>query len=49
VIGISLADLPGKRRLEQKLLVKPSVRRAVNGLRAQFGRPPLMLAEKHKT
>lgn len=39
--GLLLVDLPGKRRFERALLVRPAVRRAVDGLRARFGRPPL--------
>jgi hypothetical protein len=43
LIGLTLLDLPGKRRFEQKVLAQPTVRRAVNGMRARFGRPPFLL------
>jgi hypothetical protein len=41
--GLLLLDLPGKRRLELRILRRPLLRRAVDGLRARFGRPPLRL------
>jgi len=43
LIGIMLLDLPGKRRMEQKLVSRPRVLNAINGLRARFGKPPLVL------
>jgi hypothetical protein len=46
LMGITLLDLPGKRRLEQLVLAQPSVRRALSGLRARFGRPPFVLDGK---
>lgn len=45
VIGIMLLDFPGKHRLVRKLLGRPGTLRAVNRLRARFGRPPLILQE----
>jgi hypothetical protein len=45
LIGLSLLDIPGKRRLERKLLGRPRVFRAVNRLRARFGKPSLVLTE----
>jgi hypothetical protein len=44
LLGIGLSDFPGKRRLERLLLGRRSVLRTINGLRARFGKPPLMLA-----
>lgn len=41
LIGISLLDFPGKRRLERKILGQPRVLKAINGLRNRFGKPPL--------
>jgi hypothetical protein len=38
-----LVDFPGKRRVERALVSRPGVRRAIDGLRARFGRPPLVL------
>jgi hypothetical protein len=43
LIGVTLLDFPGKRRLERKLIGRPKVFRAVNRLRARFGKPPLIL------
>lgn len=43
VIGVSLLDFPGKRRMQSTLLGKPSVRRGIDSLRNRFGRPPLIL------
>lgn len=41
LIGISLLDLPGKRRIEQRLLARRPVRRAIDAMRRRAGRPPL--------
>lgn len=43
LLGIMLVDFPGKHRLEQKLLSRPSIINAINGLRAKFEKPPLQL------
>jgi len=43
LLGIMLLDLPGKRRLEQKILSKPRVLEKINRLRQKFSRPPLVL------
>ena len=43
LLGVMLLDFPGKDRLEQKLLRRPSIRTAINGLRARFDKPPLEL------
>ena len=43
LLGIMLLDFPGKDRLEQKLLSRPSIVNAINGLRGRFGKPPLEL------
>lgn len=43
LLGIMLLDFPGKSRLEQKLLSRPSIVNAINSLRARFGKPPLEL------
>jgi ABC-type Fe3+ transport system permease subunit len=39
--GLTLLDFRGKRRLAAKLLARPSLMRAVNGLRRRFSQPPL--------
>lgn len=44
--GLMLVDFPGKRRLEVRLLRRPSVRAAVDRIRARAGRGPLELPEE---
>ncbi len=41
LLGVMLVDFPGKRRLEQKLLGRPTVTKTINRLRLRFGKPPL--------
>ena len=43
LLGIMLLDFPGKHRMEQKLLSRPSIVNAINKLRARFGEKPLEL------
>lgn len=43
LLGIMLLDFPGRHRLEQKLLSRPGIVKAINGLRGRFGKPPLEL------
>jgi len=43
LLGIMLLDFPGKHRLEQKLLSRPSIVNAIDKLRARFGEKPLEL------
>jgi hypothetical protein len=43
LIGVSLADFPGKRRLEERLLGYPPVLQAVNRMRQRFGRAPVQV------
>ena len=43
LIGITLVDFPGKRRIELALIRRPTVFRAVNQLRHRFGHPPLQI------
>ena len=40
VIGVSLLDFPGKRKLEHKLLTQPMVFQAMNSIRAKCSKPP---------
>lgn len=44
LLGIMLVDFPGRDRLEQKLLSKPSIVNTINRLRDRFGKPPLQLS-----
>lgn len=43
LLGLMLLDFPGKRRLELKIVSRPKVLKAINRLRARFGRPPMVL------
>ena len=43
LLGILLLDFPGRHRLEQKLLCKPSSVNTINSLRERFGKKPLEL------
>jgi hypothetical protein len=43
LLGIMLLDFPGRHRLEQKLLSKPSIVSTINRLRGRFDKPPLQL------
>lgn len=43
LLGLMLLDVPGKRRLEAAIVRRPGVHRAINKLRARFGRPPILL------
>ena len=43
LIGLTLVDFPGKRRLEQRLVRRARIRRAIDRVRARFGHPPLEL------
>jgi len=43
LIGLMLLDFPGKRRIERRLVASPIIQRAINALRARFGKPALVL------
>jgi hypothetical protein len=43
LVGLSLLDFPGKRRLERRLLAVPAVLRFLNRVRARYRRPPLVI------
>ncbi|MGQ0665664.1 MAG: PGPGW domain-containing protein [Nitrospiraceae bacterium] len=44
LIGISMLDFPGKRKLEAKLIGQPAVLNAINSMRNKFSKPPLTIA-----
>lgn len=44
LIGVSMLDFPGKRKLEAKMIGQPAVLNAINGMRKKFGKPPLIIA-----
>lgn len=41
VVGVTLLDIPGKRRVVQRVLGAPRVLAPLNRLRGRLGRPPL--------
>lgn len=43
LLGIMLVDFPGKHTVEQKLLKRPAIKKAITRLRQRFGKPPLEL------
>ena len=43
LIGLLLLDIPGKRRIERKLIGRPAILRFVNRLRQTRGHAPLQL------
>jgi Putative transmembrane protein (PGPGW) len=48
LIGLSLVEFPGKRRLEARLVGQATVLSTINKMRVKFNKPPLILApEKH--
>jgi hypothetical protein len=46
LIALSLADFPGKRRLELRIVANPLVLRPVNKIRTFSGRRPLLLPDR---
>lgn len=46
LLGISLMDFPGKRRLQSRIVRSPRVHRGLNWLRHRAGRPNFALPEK---
>ncbi|MBX3331286.1 MAG: hypothetical protein KF722_12835 [Nitrospira sp.] len=44
LIGVTMMDFPGKRKLEAKMIGQPAVLNAINGMREKFGKPPLTIS-----
>lgn len=44
LIGISMLDFPGKRKLEARMIGQPTVLNAINRMRERFSKPPLIVA-----
>jgi Putative transmembrane protein (PGPGW) len=44
LIGISMLDFPGKRKIEAKFIGQPPVLSVINNMRKKRGKPPLVLA-----
>ena len=45
LLGLSLTDFPGKRKLELRLVSQPLIYRAINGIREKAGRLPLSIPD----
>ena len=45
LIGLTLLDFPGKRKLELWLVRRPSIRSAIDWIRTRAGREPLILPD----
>ena len=45
LIGIIISDIPGKRKLERRIISSPVILATANGIRARFKRPLLVLDE----
>lgn len=43
LVGLMLTDIPGVRRLERAIARRPGIHKAMNALRAKFGKEPLQL------
>jgi len=43
VLGLTLLDIPGKRRLLLALVRRPTILTVINALRARYGQPPLRM------
>lgn len=46
LVGVSLMDIPGKRAWERRIVAYARVHRALNGIRARAGQPPLELPDQ---
>ncbi|MBX3236918.1 MAG: hypothetical protein KF814_12255 [Nitrospiraceae bacterium] len=44
LIGLSLIEFPGKRKLEAKIVGQSTVLSTINSMRAKFDKPPLIIA-----
>ncbi len=45
LIGIVISDIPGKRKLERRIIRLPAILSAANNIRSRFRRPLLVLDE----
>ena len=43
LFGVMLVDFPGRRKLEHKIVSRPSVQKTINNLRKRFGKKPIKL------
>lgn len=44
LIGLSLVEFPGKRRVEAKIVGQSTVLSTINAMRAKFDKPPFIIA-----
>jgi hypothetical protein len=44
LIGVTMLDFPGKRRMEAKMIGQPAVLNTINNMRRKFGKPALTIA-----
>jgi len=49
MIGLSLLDFPGKRKIERKLMELPAVMNSINALRNKFGKAPFTFGEQNRS
>lgn len=49
LLGLMLTDIPGKRRLEQALVRRRLIQRAINGVRERFSKPAIEIPEATAT
>lgn len=43
LLGLIMLDIPGKRPLEARIIRRPTVLAAINGLREKYNKPPLVM------
>jgi len=43
LLGMSLVDFRGKRKLERRIVGQPAVLRMINSIRMKYGKPPLVI------
>jgi hypothetical protein len=46
LIGVTLLEFPGKRRLERRIVSYPMVRGTIDRMRERYGKPPLELEDE---
>ena len=46
LIGVTMLDFPGKRKLEARMIGQPAVLNTINNMRRKFGKPPLTIASQ---
>ena len=46
LIGLVISDIPGKRKLERRIIRSPAVLSALNHIRSRFNRPLLVLDDQ---